>query len=94
VHAAKVGFQVEGQDVVVEVEETDQASAALGVPDQRGELLTGGTSRQRGERRPDVRSADAVIDAVQDNLELPFAGQHVAEHGYVENLPGCHRFLL
>jgi hypothetical protein len=89
------GLRVEGQDVVVvEVQEPHQASAALRVPDQRGELLIGGTSRQRCEQRPDVRLADAVVDAVQDKLERPFAGQHVAAHGYVEHLLGCHRFLL
>ena len=89
------GLRVEGQDVVVvEVQEPHQASAALRLPDQRGELLIGGTSRQRGEQRPDVGLADAVVDAVQDDLERPFAGEHVAAHGYVEHLLGCHRFLL
>ena len=89
------GLRVEGQHVVVvEVPEPHQARAALRVPDQCGELLIGGTSRQRGEQRPDVWLADAVVDAVQDNLERPFAGQYVATHGYVEHLSGCHRFLL
>src|SRR5579859_2900242 len=89
------GLRVEGWDVVVvEVPEPHQASAALRVPDQRGELLIGGTSRQRGEQRPDVRLADAVVDAVQDNLERPFAGEHMAAHGDVEDVFGCHRFLL
>ena len=89
------GLRVEGQHgVKVEVQEPHQASAALRVPDQRGELLIGGTSRQRGEQRPDVGLADAAVDAVQDGLERPFAGQHVAADGYVEHLLGCHRFLL
>ena len=88
------GLRVEGQHVVVvEVQEPHQASAALRVPDQRGELLIGGTGRQRGEQRPDVRLADAAVDAVQDNLERPFAGEYMAAHGYVEDLLGCHRIL-
>src|SRR5579859_6961510 len=79
------GLRVEGWDVVVvEVPEPHQASAALRVPDQRGELLIGRTSRQRGEQRPDVRLADADVDAVQDNLERPLAGEHMAAHGDVE----------
>ena len=89
------GLGVEGQDVVVgEVQEPHQAGAALRVPDQRCELRIGGTSRQRGEQRPGVGLADAVVDAVQDDLKWPFASEHVAAHGYVEHLLGCHRFLL
>src|SRR5208282_4447653 len=49
---------------------------------------------QRGEQRPDVRLADAAVDAIQDDLERPSAGQHVAADGYVEHLLGCHRLLL
>jgi hypothetical protein len=38
--------------VVVEVQEPHQAGAALRLPDQRGELLIGGTGRQPGEQGP------------------------------------------
>src|SRR6202035_998504 len=48
---------------------------------------------QRGEQCPDVGLADAVVDAVQDDRERPFAGQHVAADGDVEDLLRCHRFL-
>jgi hypothetical protein len=90
-----VGLRVERQDVVVvEVPEPHQASGALRLADQRAELLIRGTSRQPGEQRPNIRLADPAVDAVQDDLERPFAGQHVAVDGYVEHLLGCHRFLL
>src|SRR5260370_24078288 len=88
------GLRVQGQHVVVvEVQEPEQAGAALRLPDQRGELLVRGTSRQLGEQRPDVRLADTGVDAVQDYLKRPFAGEYMAAHGYVEDLFGCHRFL-
>ena len=88
------GLRVESQDVVVvEVPEPHQAGAALRVPDQRGELLVGGTGRQLGEQRPDVRLADTAVDAVQDGLERPVAGEHVAAYRYVEDVFGCHRLL-
>jgi hypothetical protein len=32
-------------------------------------------------------------DQAASGLERPFAGQHVAAHGYVEHVLGCHRFL-
>jgi hypothetical protein len=41
-----------------------------------------------------AEQADAVVDAVQDSLERPFAGQHMAADGYVEHVLGCHWFLL
>ncbi len=48
-----VGLRVEGQHgVKVEAQESDQASAALRLADQRAELLIGGTDRQLGEQRP------------------------------------------
>src|ERR1700744_330598 len=53
----------------------DQAGAPLRLPDQRGELPIGGTSRQPGEQRPEVRLANAGVNAVQDDLERPFAGK-------------------
>ena len=89
-----VRLRVQGQHlVVVEAPEPEQAGAALRLPDQRGELLIRGTSRQLGEQCPDVRLADTGVDAVQDNLKRPFAGQYMATHGYIEDLFGCHRFL-
>jgi hypothetical protein len=79
--------------VVVEVPEPEQAGAALRLPDQFTELLVRGTGRQLGEQRPDVRLADTGVDAVQDYLKRPFAGEYMATHGSVEDLFGCHRFL-
>jgi hypothetical protein len=89
-----VGLRVEGQHViVVEVQEPDEASAALRLPDQRAELLVRGALRELGEQRLNVGLADTGVDAVQDNLKRPFAGQYMAAHDYVEHSFGCHRFL-
>src|SRR5216683_1668155 len=74
-----VGLWVEGQyGVTVELQEPDQASAALRLADRLAELLVGGTSRQLSEQRTDVWLADAVVDAVRDDLKRPFAGEYVA----------------
>jgi hypothetical protein len=77
--------------VVVELQEPEQAGAAVRLPDQVTELLIGGTGRQLGEQRREVRLADTGLDALQDYLKRPFAGEHMAAHGYVEDLFGCHR---
>ena len=48
--SALAGLRVEGQRVVeVKLQESHQPSAALRLPDQRAELLIGGTRRQLGE---------------------------------------------
>jgi hypothetical protein len=92
---APVGLRVKGQrGVEVELQESHQPGAALRLPDQRAELLIGGTRRQHGEQRLDVRLADAAEDAVQDVRERPFAGEHVAAYHHVAHLFGCHLFLL
>jgi hypothetical protein len=88
------GLRAKGRcGVKAELQESDQASAALHLPDQRAEFLMGGTSRQPGEQRPGIRLANAAEDAVQDGLKRPFATEYVAAHRYVEDLPGCHLFL-
>jgi hypothetical protein len=61
---------------------------------QQKALFVGDTSRELGEQRPDVRLADAVVDAVRDDLKRPFAGGYAATRGHVERLSGCHRFPL
>ena len=84
-----MGLRVEGQrGVKVELQEPEQAGAALRLADQRAELLVRGALRELGEQRPDVRLADTGVDAVQDYLKQPFAGQYVATHRYVEHSPG------
>jgi hypothetical protein len=90
-----VGLRVMGQrGVEVELQESHQPGAALRLLDQRPEFLIGGTRRQLGEQRPDVRLADAGEDAVQDVRERPFAGEDVAAHRHVEQLFGCHLLRL
>jgi hypothetical protein len=88
-----VGLRVKGQrGVEVELQESHQPGAALRLLDQRAELLIGGTRRQLGEQRPDIRLADAAEDAVQDVRERPFAGEYVAAQHHVDHLFGCHLF--
>jgi hypothetical protein len=72
--------------VQLELQEPHQPGAALGLGDQRAELLVGGGHGQLAEQPLDVGPADPGVDGGHDVRERPVADDDVAAYFDGEHL--------